>query len=360
LHQKIQSNQDNNYRHHLDWDDAAAVERFLPILKQNLEANIQAASQQSAFAAPGGENNNSLSSGPLSSSSAPGAIAAAGHNKNVCLIRRLSVVMGRGFYTYCPGPPAPLVRVEYYNPSHRWKVKRALERGLDSLPPFYHPDPFQYDPFGRDNGPRGRRQQQRRPTMQDENDNDDNDDDIVLDDDAEIPEVLQFHCYEAHIPYTMQFFKDWNLAGMSYIHVKQGFFRNPLPKSFRPHHHQPHMASCDNEQLKVPTDYLFLQSNTPTTLRWPDTDGGGEQEDQGQQVVDGNDEIEVRVEESTDSFSPSSTAHHNNNAQTPVQPLPQQHQEALWDSQASSVPLPKHPPPKKETSCDVELDVSVD
>ena len=46
-------------------------------------------------------------------------------------IRQVTVVTGKGFYTYCSGPPAPFLRVEYYDPKSKWKIKLVLERGLD-------------------------------------------------------------------------------------------------------------------------------------------------------------------------------------------------------------------------------------
>ena len=117
-------------------------------------------------------------------------------------LRNVSLVVGRGFYTYCPGPPAPFLKVEYYNPADRWKVKRALERGLEG---------------------------------------------ISVD-----TATTTFHCYEAHIPYTMQLFKDYNLAGLAYIHVRNGTFRTPLPTRLR------------RPDPNVPLDELFLASNTTT------------------------------------------------------------------------------------------------
>lgn len=129
-------------------------------------------------------------------------------------IRQITVVQGRGFYTYCDGPAAPFLRVEYYNPSDRWKVKRCLEQGLkDLLVGRYHPSTHDEE--------------------QDEN------------------PVLAFHCFEAHIPYTMQFFKDWNLSGMSYIHLDSCQFREPLPNK----------GEADD------VDAMFLSSNTPDVLR---------------------------------------------------------------------------------------------
>ncbi len=127
---------------------------------------------------------------------------------------------------------------EYYDPKLRWKVKLSMERGLQ-LPRRFHPDMRRYD---------------RDPTM----------DDTITD-------LLQFNCYEAHIPYTMQFFKDHNLAGMAYIHIRKGRIRGSLPKQYYPR----------NKELYTNYDYpqdeddsqgikkVFLQSNTPQYYLWP-------------------------------------------------------------------------------------------
>lgn len=112
-------------------------------------------------------------------------------------IRQISVVCGRGFYTYSNGKSAPFLKVEYYDPSHRWRVKIMMERGFE-MPLEYHPDTV--------------------------------DGSHSTETDLE---VLKFRCYEAHIPYTMQFFKDYNLAGMAWMHLNDVRFRTPLPKVAR-------------------------------------------------------------------------------------------------------------------------------
>jgi hypothetical protein len=191
---------------HVDWDSAASVEAVVLQLQNSLESIIQAS---------------------LDGSSGSDTIK----RRPVKVIRSISVVVGRGFYTYCPGPAAPFLRVEYYDPKLRWKVKMILERGLD-LPNSFHPDPQQYDQHQIDN-------------MSTDN--------------------LAFHCYEAHIPYTMQFFKDWNLAGMSYIHLSAGGkFRTPLPKTFRPR---------SKSFSSGPFTNLFVQDNTDADHIW---DGVGQ------------------------------------------------------------------------------------
>jgi hypothetical protein len=107
------------------------------------------------------------------------------------MIRRITVVTGRGFYTYCDGPVAPFLKIEYYRPENRWKVKKILEQGLEELPSSCFPILTTNDATNKNEAP-----------------------DVK----ATMP-ILQFHCFEAHIPYTMQFFKDYNLAGAAYIHL---------------------------------------------------------------------------------------------------------------------------------------------
>jgi hypothetical protein len=147
---------------HVDWDNPSAIKNIAKPIQENLESALQAMVV-----------NKDSSETTKVQERAPK------------FIRAVTVVMGRGFYTYCPGPPAPFLRVEYYDPKTRWKVKLLLERGLE-LPHVCHPDPQQYDAVG---------------NVQDQ-------------DGSQLGrDPLSFHCYEAHIPHTMQFFKDWNLAG---------------------------------------------------------------------------------------------------------------------------------------------------
>jgi hypothetical protein len=191
---------------YVDWDCPNAVASIVSNIQESLESSIQ----QSLETPTVGDDK----------------LGNTNHTKKI--IRSISVVQGRGFYTFCPGPAAPFLRVEYYDPKLRWKVKMMLERGLD-LPARFYPDPQQYDRCQ---------------------------DDIVVRD----SEPLVFHCYEAHIPYTMQFFKDWNLAGMAYIHLsKGGKFRSPLPLSAR------QQSSTSDLQT---SDHLFLHGNTDPGDLW--------------------------------------------------------------------------------------------
>jgi hypothetical protein len=147
---------------HVDWDNPGAIKNIAKSIQETLESALRA-----TIVSKDSSETTKLQERPPK------------------FIRSVTVVMGRGFYTYCPGPPAPFLRVEYYDPKMRWKVKLLLERGLE-LPHVYHPDPQQYDAVG---------------NVQDQ-------------DSSQLGrDPLSFHCYEAHIPHTMQFFKDWNLAG---------------------------------------------------------------------------------------------------------------------------------------------------
>jgi hypothetical protein len=239
---------------HINWDDIQAVERVVPHITLVLEESLQSMDS-------GRDNNNNNNNNDQNIK-----------KPNSRFIRKVSVVQGRGFYTYCPGPPAPFLRVEYYNPKLRWKVKLQLERGLE-LPLLYHPDPIQYQrPFNMHEPP---------------------------------SETLSFHCYEAHIPYTMQFFKDWNLAGMSYIHLQKGKVRAKLP-----------VGSVEDASL--------CQSNTPAQYIWQDATKANKQ------------------------------TNHTPPLHQPSYPS----QTDSSSSQTSQRPAPQ-PPPKKATSCQVEIDCTV-
>jgi hypothetical protein len=212
------------------WNSVATVQRMLPALQEALETAIQ---ETNAFLANNTEGKTTESNKKNATSSTnppPKKLTLSSRT-----IRRLTVVTGRGFYGYCSGPVAPFVRVEYYGPQDRWKIKRCLETGLSSLQPteLFYP--------------------QRRQEM-----------------DVEETEALSFHCFEAHIPYTMQFFKDFNLAGMSYLHVaKPGdedavYFRYPLSSSIR--------TKPQESQHSATQPWVFLASNTPTMYQWNDSE----------------------------------------------------------------------------------------
>jgi hypothetical protein len=155
---------------YIDWDDPNSVKQITEDIHWKLECAIRSSVELS-------------SEGPKDDvSSIP-----------TRYIRQISVVCGRGFYTYSNGKSAPFLKVEYYNPSHRWRVKIMMERGFD-MPLEYHPEVVDTSHSS----------------------------EIAM-------EVLKFRCYEAHIPYTMQFFKDYNLAGMAWMHLNDVRFRASLP-----------------------------------------------------------------------------------------------------------------------------------
>ena len=253
---------------HTDWDSVESVERILPDIQANLEATIQSSMD---FMNP--DN------------------ACSTATKTTKVIRNITVVTGRGFYTYCPGPPAPFLRVEYYDPKLRWKVKLMLERGLN-VPRSYHPDPLQYQASLTP------------PTPVEETS----------------LEPLTFHCYEAHIPYTMQFFKDYNLAGMSYIHLSEAKFRQSLPKTAK------RRIESDGD---VPPEALFLESNTPTEYVWNEEVTGL------QQSMDSD----IAFMQQSSAEESVGSPRDNGRTKTPnVDPF--------WS--------------RKETSCDIEMDVTVE
>lgn len=257
---------------HTDWDCVESVERILPQLQSNLEAAIQSSMQVT-----NDENEDKRSKTPQ-------------------VIRRITVVTGRGFYTYCPGPPAPFLRVEYYNPKLRWKVKLILEQGLD-VPRSYHPDPIQYQATLTP------------PLMQD--------------DQVDMTEALSFHCYEAHIPYTMQFFKDWNLAGMAYIHLSGAKFRHALPRTCK---------RRTEKSIDIPEEALFLESNTPEEHVW---------NERNSVLSSMNSDIAFMQQSSAEDESVGGAQSQQQNQTSQTTEM-----DPFWT--------------RKETSCDIEMDATVE
>jgi hypothetical protein len=131
-------------------------------------------------------------------------------------IRQVTVVHGRGFYTFCNGAVAPFLKVEYYNPSHRWRVKIMLEKGLE-VPMEYLPQLTTQETGmrnlrgGTKSSNRDNLVASRNICIHDENLND-KEDRFGLG-------LLKFRCYEAHIPYTMQFFKVCKFSLDTYLIV---------------------------------------------------------------------------------------------------------------------------------------------
>ena len=161
LDEKNDSSKDfDTGRTQIDWDDAGSVSQILEDIHCQLESMLVSSMEQ-ASPLKEDKTHNSLS------------------DISLRFIRKLTIVEGRGFYTYCNGTTAPFIKVEYYNPSHRWRVKILLERGLD-LPLEFHP---------------------RNDTLKEVTGY------SASDGDSSSFKALKFRCYEAHIPYTMQFFK---------------------------------------------------------------------------------------------------------------------------------------------------------
>mmetsp|Transcript_41763 Transcript_41763/g.100565 ORF Transcript_41763/g.100565 Transcript_41763/m.100565 type:complete len:2052 (-) Transcript_41763:1552-7707(-) len=198
---------------HIDWDDAEAVSCITDNVHKTLESTLQSYDLEKQQR---NDRNPSARAAPPETSQG-----------KIKFIRKITVVEGRGFYTYCNGPPCPFLRVEYYDPQLRWKVKMLLERGME-LPRSFHPDARQYD---RDDPPE---------------------------------DLLKFHCYEAHIPYTMQFFKDWNLAGMSYLHLRSVKIRGRPGTYSKKHYSQ----KAQTSSVPFNEEDVFLSSNTPSSVLW--------------------------------------------------------------------------------------------
>eukprot|EP00804_Cyclotella_cryptica_P015105 CCRYP_000678-RA/>CCRYP_000678-RA protein AED:0.04 eAED:0.04 QI:194/1/1/1/0.90/0.83/12/2203/2174 len=234
----------------VDWDNAQSVSNVVEEVHQQLEAALRASLENSPDHLPSKNNPQALhSQRPQLTSSA-------------MYIRSVTVVTGRGFYTYCSGPPAPFLRVEYYDPSLRWRVKLILERGLE-LSTVYHPDPRVYDyefdeeelllemTHGSNGG--GNREEDVRS--------------------------LKFRCYEAHIPYTMQVFKDYNLAGLKYVNVGHVRFRGPLPRGLRKRTKEDFLrlrtAGENGAGQKDNNHAFFLSDNVPNEWLWHKSDDDG-------------------------------------------------------------------------------------
>ena len=256
------------------WDSPTRVQQMIGTIQEILEKAVQETNMSflhhtsGGDVTPNGDRHVADKIGETSDAKKSFTVV-----NNHLIIRQITVVMGRGFYGYCSGPTAPFLRIEYYNPQDRWKVKRCLERGisLDTSSMTYTPESFFPKP----------RVKREHGSEYDIN---------CLD---ETGALLRFHCFEAHIPYTMQFFKDFNLAGMSYIHVSEPIhsserkndshndtdvirngpvlFRHPMPRSVRITK-KPKSAN-DETDTKILSSgefrpWVFLESNTSQDYLW--------------------------------------------------------------------------------------------
>ncbi|KAG7363113.1 replicative DNA polymerase [Nitzschia inconspicua] len=291
----------------IDWDNPEEVERIQNDIKIILEDTLQ--SMDLKFA----ENKGDDTAQPQKKQSGC---------SNQPIIRKVTVVEGRGFYTFCPGPAAPFLKVEYYDPKVRWKIKLVLEKGLE-VPQRFHPDPRQYDRIPPEDG--------------------------VTDDHQVEEDVLRFHCYEAHIPFTMQFFKDQNLAGMSYIHLRKGRIRGTLPATFSLVSKHLSVGDHENEQWQETIHRcVFLQSNTPDSWRWPEA----------QKRVDDVERMPPPLplqQPSQESASSSSMIAHVQNMEAALGAT--QLSDDIFKEIFSNL---NYAPPARGTSCDVEIDCSVE
>ena len=231
----------------INWDDASSVSNVLEDVHVRLEMALRASYDHHNVGSRNNTDNTAATDGYDKDTN-------KSKQQTPLFIRRITIVTGRGFYTYCSGPPAPFLRVEYYNPSMRWRIKMILERGVE-LNEWYHPDPRQYDYVDTMSNRQGS-----------EFEGCDKNGDIC---------PLKFRCYEAHIPYTMQVFKDCNLAGMKYIKVgKKVRFRNPLPRSLRKRTKEEFANNSDGSGVNSSISQLedssfFLSNNVPSDLLWP-------------------------------------------------------------------------------------------
>ena len=155
----------------VDWNCIKSVESVLDVIERQLEKAFE--SFEAAGKVKSGTNTIDGDS-KVNLEDRRGGEANVNKFK-IKYIRDITVVKGRGFYGYCTGAACPFIKIRYYNPAHRWKVKAMVESGALS--------------------------------------------------------GIEFRCFEAHIPYTMQLLKDWRVAGFEYINFDHVLFRSPLPKS---------------------------------------------------------------------------------------------------------------------------------
>jgi len=104
----------------INWDDADSVSSILDDIHLKLEYALRSSMQSVNDDLMDNENGKKQE----------GSVTR--------FIRQITLASGRGFYTFCSGTTAPFLKIEYYDPSHRWRVKIMLERGLE-LPLEYHP-----------------------------------------------------------------------------------------------------------------------------------------------------------------------------------------------------------------------------
>ena len=276
---------DSSASSRIDWDDAISVSYIVDEIHAKLEAALRATDEwkERRDNMDGGEGVNGAAN--IAGVYNRDGGASDSQKLPVRYVRQVTVVTGKGFYTYCSGPPAPFLRVEYYDPKSKWKIKLMLERGLDvdeackwpssslslSLGREYiispissllqyllynlldHPDSryYDYECRGDDAGNAG-------------GDNDNNNDGGGEDGVGGMRQLcppLKFRCFEAHIPYTMQVFKDLNLSGMSYIKLKSCMFRRSLPKKERKRVKSSSVGDGDSNGL-------FLEENIPGRYQW--------------------------------------------------------------------------------------------
>jgi len=112
----------------IDWDNPDSVSLIVDEVQQRLEGALRSTMTRGTTTdLP--SNNNGHHNGK-EEDEAP--------SSSQRFIRQITITTGRGFYTFCSGKTAPFLKVEYYDPSHRWRVKIMLEKGLE-LPLEYHP-----------------------------------------------------------------------------------------------------------------------------------------------------------------------------------------------------------------------------
>ncbi|KAJ8511067.1 hypothetical protein OPV22_001501 [Ensete ventricosum] len=81
-----------------------------------------------------------------------------------------------------------------------------------------------------------------------------------------------FQPYESHIPFLLHFLVDYNLYGMSHIHMSNIKFRPPLPDSFVPKssYKEKHDVKEDLSE-EIEDSAIWLSSTVLSSLIWPDS-----------------------------------------------------------------------------------------
>ena len=106
---------------HVDWDDRDEVEQIRAEIQATLEETLQSSFLDQGFGANNGDDNSRRK-----------VDEQGGHHCRI--IRKVTVVEGRGFYTFCPGPSTIFLRIgEFLHQSFRQSCSEAFRYFLRYL-----------------------------------------------------------------------------------------------------------------------------------------------------------------------------------------------------------------------------------